>query len=141
MMVKRIEHKIDGPAKMMIVFRTDGTQKDVPPTPASSSSSSSSSAAPQHSSADNTAPTSASAVTKTIHMQFKQESEILSQLMEYTRAVQVEPTEDELRQLRELEEKKKVAMEDRERNLIRDAKARREEALLAQARGNTITVM
>jgi large subunit ribosomal protein MRP49 len=71
----------------------------------------------------------------TINMKHRHESEILSQLLTITKAVPVEPTQEELVQLKELEEQRVLSEKDRQRSHAVNEKRRRAEAMLAQARG------
>jgi large subunit ribosomal protein MRP49 len=68
-------------------------------------------------------------------MKHRNESEILSQLLSMTKAVPVEPTREELDQLKDLEEQRRLSEKDAQRSLAVNEKRRRTEAMLAQARG------
>lgn len=70
----------------------------------------------------------------TINMKHRHESEILSQLMELTKAQQIEAAPEETEMLANLEAAQKKSEEDRARNnAYKEAKAR-SDAILAQAR-------
>lgn len=71
----------------------------------------------------------------TINMKHRHESEILSQLLSLTKAVPVEPTQDELMQLAQLEEQRILSAKDAQRSQVVNEKRKRTEAMLAQARG------
>jgi large subunit ribosomal protein MRP49 len=68
-------------------------------------------------------------------MESKNTSEILSELMNFTKGKPVKATPEETRQIQELEEFQKRSEEDRERMLKVNAERKREEAILTQARG------
>ena len=78
--------------------------------------------------------------TVTINMKHRHESEILSQLLSITRAVPVEPTQEELVQFKELEEQRRLSEKDTQRSQAVNEKRRRAEAMLAQARGEVAAV-
>ena len=71
-----------------------------------------------------------------IDMKNKHESEILDGLMKVTRAVQVEPTEEEELELRQMEEERIKSEEDRSRMSAVTAQRMREKELIAQARAS-----
>jgi len=73
--------------------------------------------------------------TATINMKHRHESQILSQLLAVTKAVPVEPTKEELEQIRELEEQQRLSEQDSKRSQAVNVKRKRTEAMLAQARG------
>jgi large subunit ribosomal protein MRP49 len=73
--------------------------------------------------------------TATIDMKHKLESQILAQLLAITKAVPIEPTEEELEQIRELEEQQRLSEQDSKRSQAVNEKRKRAEAMLAQARG------
>jgi len=68
-------------------------------------------------------------------MEFKQESEILSQLMALTKAKPVKATLEETRQIEELEDLRARSLKNSARMAAVNAKRKREENMLAQARG------
>lgn len=73
--------------------------------------------------------------TVTISMKHRHESEILSQLLSITKAVPVEPTQEELAQLMQLEEQRILSEKDAQRSHVVNEKRKRTETMLAQARG------
>lgn len=73
--------------------------------------------------------------TAIINLKHKHESQILAQLLAITKAVPIEPTEEELEQIRELEEQQRLSELDSKRSQAVNAKRKRTEAMLAQARG------
>jgi large subunit ribosomal protein MRP49 len=73
--------------------------------------------------------------TVTINMKHRHESEILSLLFSVTKAVPVEPTQEELVQLTQLEEQRILSEKDAQRSHVVNEKRKRTEAILAQARG------
>lgn len=73
--------------------------------------------------------------TATIDMKHRHESEILAELMKITKAAPVEPTQEELDQLRDLEERQKLSEIDSKRSHAVNEKRKKREAMLAQARG------
>jgi large subunit ribosomal protein MRP49 len=70
----------------------------------------------------------------TINMKHRSESEILTQLMSITKAQLVHPTQDELDQMRELEQQHYQSEKDSQRSQAVNEKRRRRDAMLAQAR-------
>lgn len=76
--------------------------------------------------------------THTIDIRNKHESEILDLLVEKTGAVQLQPTEQELEEQREVAEFKIRSEQDRVDVREKLVKQRREEQLLKLARGETI---
>jgi large subunit ribosomal protein MRP49 len=73
--------------------------------------------------------------TEVINMKFKDESEILSQLMTLTQAKPVKATLEETRQIEELKELRARTLKDSATMSAVNAKRKREENILAQARG------
>ncbi|KAL8699028.1 MAG: hypothetical protein Q9224_001593 [Gallowayella concinna] len=73
--------------------------------------------------------------TETIDMKHRHESEILSELMEMTKATPVVATPEEEAELRELAEEERQSGLDRARNAAYTEQKRQEKALLDQARG------
>lgn len=71
-----------------------------------------------------------------IEMKHRHESEILDRLMKVTRAVQVQPTEEEELELRQMEEERIKSEEDRRRMAAVTAQRLREKELMAQARAS-----
>ncbi len=69
-------------------------------------------------------------------MKHRHESEILDRLMKVTRAVQVQPTEEEELELRQMEEERIKSEEDRRRMAAVTAQRLREKELMAQARAS-----
>jgi large subunit ribosomal protein MRP49 len=80
-------------------------------------------------------PVAPSERTVMINMKHRHESEILSQLMSITKAVPVEPTPEELQQIRDLEEQRLLSERDSKKSQAFNERKRHEEAMLAQARG------
>ncbi|KAJ5038110.1 uncharacterized protein L3040_006979 [Drepanopeziza brunnea f. sp. 'multigermtubi'] len=75
--------------------------------------------------------------TETINMKHRPESEILDQLLALTRARVVKATAEESRQIQEIEEQRVRSEKDAILSAEVLAKKRREEAILAAARGST----
>lgn len=73
--------------------------------------------------------------TATINMKHRNESEILTRLLAITKAVPIEPTKEDLEQIRDLEEKQRLSEEDSKRSQAVNEKRKLTEAMLAQARG------
>jgi len=71
-----------------------------------------------------------------IEMKHKHESEILDRLMKATQAVQVQPTEEEELELRQMEEERIKSEEDRRRMAAVTAQRLREKELMAQAKAS-----
>ena len=94
----------------------------------------SSSTAPAASSKTNPDP-SPSKKVETIDMKHKSESEILSRLLEMTRAVPYEATPDELAELRDVEDYNRKTTRDRAAQSRLNQIKKQEQALLDQARG------
>lgn len=69
-----------------------------------------------------------------IDMKMKQESEILSQLMQVTGAKQVEPTGEEVEMMRDLEEQRQKSDKDSVRSRAARAQWKKEQDMLKQAR-------
>lgn len=70
----------------------------------------------------------------TINMKHRHESEILSQLLAVAKAVPINPTPEELEQLRDLEEQQTLSEKDSTRHQAYNEAKKRKEAILAQAR-------
>ncbi|KAL9037368.1 MAG: hypothetical protein Q9214_005735, partial [Letrouitia sp. 1 TL-2023] len=77
--------------------------------------------------------------TEVIEMKHRHERDILSDLLELTRALPVVPSADAEVELRQINEDKKRSEEDRVRNAAYMEQKRHEKALLEQARGLTDT--
>ena len=73
--------------------------------------------------------------TKTINMKHKHESEILSELINGTKATPVVATAEEEAEFEELKDQEKRSEADRLRNAAYTEQKRQEKALLEQARG------
>ncbi|KAL8716744.1 MAG: hypothetical protein Q9225_005950 [Loekoesia sp. 1 TL-2023] len=73
--------------------------------------------------------------TKTLNMKHKHESDILSELMDLTRATPVVATPEEEMELQKLADEEKRSAIDRARNAAYNEQKRQEKALLDQARG------
>jgi large subunit ribosomal protein MRP49 len=69
----------------------------------------------------------------TINMKHRSESEILTQLISITKAVPTHPSQDELDQMRELEQQRNLSEKDSQRSHAVNEKRRRRDAMLAQA--------
>jgi large subunit ribosomal protein MRP49 len=119
-----------GPATMTIHFADPITAANTPPAVSSTTTSQTSSAPVAKST-----PMAPTERTATINMKHRHESQILSQLLAITKAVPIEPTKEELEQIRELEEQQKLSEQDSKRSQAVNAKRKRTEAMLAQARG------
>jgi large subunit ribosomal protein MRP49 len=110
----------EGPALMTIYFN-DTTQPQVPSASVASTQS-------------DPAPSNQQHRLVTINMKHRHESEILSQLLALTNAVPVEPTPDEVEQLRELAEQQELSEKDSTKHRIYNEEKKREEAIISQAR-------
>jgi large subunit ribosomal protein MRP49 len=119
-----------GPATMTIYFADPITAEKTPPAVSSTTTSQISSAPVAKST-----PMAPTERTATINMKHRHESQILSQLLAITKAVPVEPTKEELEQIQELEEQQRLSEQDSKRSQAVNAKRKRTEAMLAQARG------
>jgi large subunit ribosomal protein MRP49 len=120
----------DGPAVMTIHFADQTTATNTLPTISSTTNTQTSSAPVSEST-----PMVPAERTATINMKHRNESEILSKLLAVTKALPIEPTEEELEQIRDLEERKRLGEQDSKRSHALNEKRRRTEAMLAQARG------
>lgn len=109
------------PAVMTIIFGEAGTNATTSTSNAAATS----------------APSGASSNDRvvTIQMKHKSESEILQQLYDATGAQELEPTELEREELRELEERKERSKKDSERMIEVNRQRKREAQMLAAARG------
>lgn len=67
-------------------------------------------------------------------MKHKHEEEILEQLMQITKAVQVNPSPEEELEIKELEDQRARSVRDAETTRVYNEKVRQEKALLEQAR-------
>lgn len=70
----------------------------------------------------------------TINMKHRHESEILSQLLALTGAAPVEPTPEEIEQLRVLAEQRELSERDSTKHRIYNEEKKREQAIINQAR-------
>ncbi|KAE8452827.1 hypothetical protein EG329_013099 [Mollisiaceae sp. DMI_Dod_QoI] len=77
--------------------------------------------------------------TETINMKDRQVSEILDQLLKLTKAKVVTPTPEETRELRDIEEQNAKSARDAAMMQAENAKRKREEEILRQARGSVDT--
>ena len=68
-------------------------------------------------------------------MKHKEDSEILSKLLEITKAKVVQPTHDELMELREIEEQQRQSKIQRDRKAVIVGKRVREQEIFKQAMG------
>ncbi|KAL8758185.1 MAG: hypothetical protein Q9184_004004 [Pyrenodesmia sp. 2 TL-2023] len=73
--------------------------------------------------------------TETINMKHKHEADILSELVDLTKATPVVPTPEEEAELQQLADEEKRGAADRIRNAAYTEQKRQEKALLDQARG------
>lgn len=107
------------------------------------SSSPTSSPAPTTSTSGDKAPSeyAPSERTETINMTNRTQENILSDLLAITKARQVEATDEEMETLRTLEEQRVRSARDSKIGLELRAKKKREEALLAQARGEVASAV
>lgn len=119
-----------GPAQMTIHF-TDPTSAHNTPPAISSTADRQISSVPVAAST----PIAPTERTVTINMKHRHEAEILSQLLSVTKALTVEPTEEDLETLRDLAEKRKQSEIDAKRTKEVLEQKKREEAMLAQAKG------
>jgi large subunit ribosomal protein MRP49 len=119
-----------GPATMTIHFADPITAENTPLAESSTTTSQTSSAPVAKST-----PIAPAERTATINMKHRHESQILSQLLAITKALPIEPTEEELEQIRELREQQRLSEQDSKRSHAVNAKRKRTEAMLAQARG------
>ena len=119
-----------GPATMTIHFADLTTAENTTPN-VSSTTTTQTSTAPVAKSTS-MAPTER---TATIDMKHRDQSQILAQLLAITKAVPVEPTEEESEQTRELEEQQRLREQDSKRSKAVNKRRKRTEAMLAQARG------
>jgi large subunit ribosomal protein MRP49 len=85
-------------------------------------------------SSDGTPTTETSPNVLEIDMKMKQESEILSQLIQMTGARQVEPTTEEVEMMRDLEQQKVKCERDSTRSRAARAQWKKEQDMLRQAR-------
>ncbi|MCJ1455220.1 hypothetical protein MMC28_005574 [Mycoblastus sanguinarius] len=120
----------EGPATLTVTFAPPPLKFPSPMvSPAPTSSTDPSTAPSGHESAKR---------MKTIDMKHKHESEILSRLMELTRAMPYEASPDEEAELREVEDEKRRSERDREVQARLNEVKRQEKALLDQARGGGV---
>jgi large subunit ribosomal protein MRP49 len=119
-----------GPATMTIHFAGPTIAESTPPA-VSSTTTTQTSPAPVAKSI----PMAPIERTATIDMKHRHESQILAQFLAITKAVPIEPTEEELEQIRELEEQQRLSEQDSKRSQAVNEKRKRAEAMLAQARG------
>lgn len=75
--------------------------------------------------------------TKSVSVSHKVADEILKELISITKAQVIEPASEDLQLETDLEEFRKRQQEDRERSLALNAEKKRQEELLAEARGQT----
>ncbi|KAL2073383.1 hypothetical protein VTL71DRAFT_10707 [Oculimacula yallundae] len=120
-----------GPALMTIHFTTPEAAENIK-TEISSTTSKQTSSAPV--AATKAGPPTER--TETINMKHRPESEILDQLLAITRARVLKPTAEELRQVQEIEEQDARSERDAIMMAEVNAKRKREEAIMIQARGN-----
>ena len=127
--------KYHNPAVSMTVKRTADQESpatlSVHFTPSSISSFPTAPAAPPKTLSDH----SPSKKVETIDMKHKSESEILSRLLEMTKAMPYEATPDELAELRDVEDYNRKTTKDRAAQSRLNQIKRQEQALLDQARG------
>src|SRR5271170_3073481 len=106
-----------GPATMTIHFADPITAENTTPAVSTTTTNQSSSAPVAKST-----PMTPTERTATINMKHRHESQILSQLLAITKAVPIEPTEEELEQIRELEEQQRLSEQDSKRSQAINAK-------------------
>ncbi|KAF2432002.1 hypothetical protein EJ08DRAFT_648400 [Tothia fuscella] len=106
----------------------------------STSSSSTTTPSPTHTSADTVkTPLLASAAqVLTIDLKHKSEDDILSEFLDVSGAKKVQPSTSELEGLRELEEQRERSAKDSERSKKVRAQWKKEQAMLAAARGDVV---
>ncbi|KAK4693577.1 large subunit ribosomal protein MRP49, partial [Lecanoromycetidae sp. Uapishka_2] len=119
----------EGPATLSIQFAAPSDSPSSTDSPAPSSSTSPSAALSGH---------SPSRRTETIDMKHKHESEILSKLLELTKATPYEATPDEVAELREEEDFTRRSERDRAAQAKLNETRRQERALLEAARGGAM---
>lgn len=119
-------HDQEGPATLTVYFRSPPRSSAATNSPAPSSSTDPSTAVSGHAPADKIA---------TIDMKHKNESEILSRLLELTKAMPYEASPDELAALRDVVDEKRRSETDREAQARLNEVKRQEKALLNLARG------
>ncbi|KAI9697228.1 MAG: hypothetical protein M1836_004792 [Candelina mexicana] len=126
----------EGPATMTIYFAPPPTSSTTT-SPSSSTQPSKPTSAPTTSTTSTTAPSDHTPFTRThtINMKHRHESEILSQLLEVTKAVKIKATREEEEEIREMEEERKRREADARRSAVVNAERKREEEMLRQARG------
>lgn len=119
-------HDQAGPATLTVFYASP-----------SDSASGTSSPAPSSSTTQETPPSHHARFerTETIDMKHRHESEILSELMDLTKATPVVATAEEEAELQELADQEKRSESDRARNAAYTEQKRQEKALLDQARG------
>ncbi|KAK3172932.1 hypothetical protein OEA41_006258 [Lepraria neglecta] len=133
--------KYHNPAVSMTVNRTDDQEGPATLTihfaPPSKSTSPTASPAPASSTDPSTPPSdhNPSRRVETIDMKHKQDSEILSRLLELTKATPYEASPDELVELREVDDNKMRSDRDKKAQMRLNQIRKQEEVLLAQARG------
>ena len=119
-------HNQEGPATLTVYFVPPPRNASTTASPAPSSSTDSSTTLSGHTPADRMA---------TIDMKYKNESEILSRLLELTRGIPYEATPEELDELMEVDVEKRRSERDRDAQAKLNEVRRQEQALLDKARG------
>ena len=119
-------HNQEGPATLTVYFAPPPRISSATASPAPSSSTDPSTTPSGHTPADRIA---------TIDMKHKNESEILSRLLELTKGMPYEATPEELEELKEVDVEKRRSERDREAQAKLNEVRRQEKALLDLARG------
>lgn len=125
MTVNRTQNQT-GPATLTIFYASPSDSPGNTSSPAPSSSTTQSTPTSDHTPFER---------TETIDMKHRHESEILSDLMDLTKATPVVPTPEEEAELQQLAEEERQSGLDRARNAAYTEQKRQEKALLDQARG------
>ena len=121
-------HNQEGPATLTVYFAAPRRVSSATASPAPSSSTDPSTTPSGHTPADQIA---------TIDMKHKNESEILSRLLELTEGMPYEATPEELDELKEVDVEKRRSERDREAQAKLNEVRKQEKALLDLARGRT----
>ncbi len=124
----------EGPALMTISFKSPEAAATTPETSTTS----------KNTSAEPVLESESGAIgerTETIDMKHREDSEILASLLQLTKAKVLKPTQEELQQIREVEEWNAVLAKEAQQNAEFLTKKKREEAILIQARGEVDKVI
>ena len=117
----------DGLATLTVFFAPPSHSASPTASPSPSSSTSTSTSPSEHTPSDR---------IESINIKHRHESEILSRLMELTKAVPIVATPEEEAQLRQLEDDNVKSQQDAQRSAEINERRRREAAVLDQARGD-----